>query len=160
MRIHSLSFLTLIYHTICDSKRHYINIIISRRNSHNNFRNDSEQYRDYETVFIIPGPSQMKNRKISIKINKFPNCHVFVLVFKQKSALVLLLSDCIEFWFCPRNAYFVFKSAYLKQSVDLNTLLCLSLKWIFCSFFFRFTSNQPKLLSLRSNCHERFSSIN
>ncbi|XP_055299209.1 protein turtle isoform X3 [Sitodiplosis mosellana] len=29
-------------------------------NNHNNFRNDSE-YRDYETVFIIPGPSQLKN---------------------------------------------------------------------------------------------------
>ena len=49
-------------------------------NSHNNFRNDSE-YRDYETVFIIPGPSQMKNRKnIEPKNNKlFPTkqkCYV------------------------------------------------------------------------------------
>lgn len=38
-----------------------------QQHSHNNFRNDSEQYRDYETVFIIPGPSQMKNRKTLIR---------------------------------------------------------------------------------------------
>lgn len=54
----------LSHHLRFETALHPPYIIISRRrNSHNNFRNDSEQYRDYETVFIIPGPSQMKNRK-------------------------------------------------------------------------------------------------
>lgn len=59
--------------------------------SHNNYRNDSEQYRDYETVFIIPGPSQIKNRKKFYILNIY---RVFVFF-------------CFNMFVCYLSCFFV-----------------------------------------------------
>lgn len=62
-----LPFVSFTHFSICEYHRCVIYALLhnfhTTTNSHNNYRIDSEQYRDYETVFVIPGTSHMKNRK-------------------------------------------------------------------------------------------------
>lgn len=115
-----------------------INIIsvLRHNNSHNNFRNDSE-YRDYETVFIIPGPSQMKNRK-NIKINQKNNNN------NNKICRVSFefLTKCL--WFlslCPRLCFtfllIIFVLDALRMRITSSVFSFWVLWFIFVYVLFR-----------------------